>query len=724
MLPRFPNLAGFEQLDTLLDAHGHTHLLDLIAPHARTVRVLDGVWVPGEGLAWKRVDAAFLRAWNGPEHGAPIVDALCAALDADPLAVRRVVLYQVARDLYRYRGRAVLLARAAHLRIHPDEIPYVVAAALAAGPEPDRAAAESIASVWRAGSLARARESADRLDAERNVENAGDHVLAGLCRTIRLAGRTRDRLARMAVHCEANGHTDHAITVWTRLWERWADAPARAALTTYAPAGPVVNARFLDDRVVLDWSPVHGHGHGRIDYTIARVVDDLPPDRRPEPEPLATVTDTAFEDHAPPPGRRVRYLVATRREGIEGPWATTATIATTPDVATLTLEATRGGIEGSWPAPPDRTIVRVTRRPDRAPTHPGDGHDVEPHPDGLGFTDSPLPDGSTWHYHVVLGIRCPDGAFAYSAGRAAHALVHPWPDPVQDPHARAGDAEGTVEVVWTEPRHGHAHARWYDDDGAAPEQGTRIPAEAAGELVEAPHVFALPRHGIRTLALATRLGPLAVAGPRLRVAVAEPVLELRAEHVADAVRVRWTWPAHTRRVDVTWETHTGETPDGGGQRVVTRTEYRSAGVDLPIDPQSACRVQVCPITESGGDIDIRPARMVTLGPRRTVRYRVHRPHRFARDRRATVEITIDGSPDAAFGLVLLARPGREMPLTVEQGQVLVRLADARPQPGQPLDIRVDLRELPRPSRLRAFLDGPGAASCRLEHPSSETLLVT
>ncbi|MYW05332.1 hypothetical protein [Streptomyces sp. SID3343] len=715
MLPRFPNLVGFEDLDALLAEHAHVHLLDLLAPDAPTLRVLDGVWVPGNGLSWKPVDAAFLRAWHGPSTAAPAVTALCAALEHDRLAVRRVVLYQLVRDLQRHRGRAVVTARAAHLRIHPDEIPYIAAAAVASAPGADREAAESLASVWQAGSLARARELAERL-----TEQRVDHVLDRVCRDIERAGRVRDRLTNIATRAEAAGDTDSAITVWTRLWKRWADGPAYDGLTRHAPPGPAVRARFGGDRVTLDWQHVEAGGH--IDYAVARLADDHPPGQEAAAEPLGTVSVPRFEDTTPPPGRRIRYLVAARRDEVAGAWATTATVSTAPELPDLYLEPIRGGIGGRWAEPPAGAEIRVTRRADHPPTSPGDGTDVPVRADKRGFADTGLPEDSAWHYLAVAAYRCPDGTFAYSTGRSANTVVRAWPDPVEllDAHA---DEAGTVRVTWTEPARGHVHARWYDD-GAAPEPGRPLPSGTVGDPVEPPHDFGLHPHGIRTLGFATRRGPLTVAGPGLRVEVAEPVEQLRAEHVAEVVRVLWTWPATTQRVEIDWHGHTQDGLPITGRRVVARAEYRVRGVDLPIAAASTCRITVRPIVTSDADVLVRPARAVPLGARRTVRYRIRKPNLFARDRRATVVITIDGRPEGPVGLTLLARPGREMPLTVEQGRVLLRLPDACPDPDRPLDIRVDLRDLPRPSHLRAFLDGPNAASCRLEHPSTETLLVT
>lgn len=125
VLPQFPGMRGFAELDAVIGRLGFRHAADLLRgpaveagtsvfatlPKAATddgFRILDGLWFPARGRAWTRVDLSHIREtaerWrtsSDPRAGtaAALMDTMETVVRDDPMGPRRIVLWQVCRAL-------------------------------------------------------------------------------------------------------------------------------------------------------------------------------------------------------------------------------------------------------------------------------------------------------------------------------------------------------------------------------------------------------------------------------------------------------------------------------------------------------------------------------------------------------------------------------------------------------------------------------------------------
>ncbi|MGW6510283.1 hypothetical protein ACWGCP_22515, partial [Streptomyces niveus] len=117
VLPQFPGMRGFAELDAVIGRLGFRHAADLLRgpaveagtsvfatlPKAATddgFRILDGLWFPARGRAWTRVDLRHIREtaerWrtsSDPRAGtaAALMDTMETVVRDDPMGPRRIV---------------------------------------------------------------------------------------------------------------------------------------------------------------------------------------------------------------------------------------------------------------------------------------------------------------------------------------------------------------------------------------------------------------------------------------------------------------------------------------------------------------------------------------------------------------------------------------------------------------------------------------------------------
>ncbi|KRV48975.1 hypothetical protein AQ490_21885 [Wenjunlia vitaminophila] len=623
-LPQFPGLRGYAALDRALRELGFRHAADLLratpaspggAPAAppspgqadEGFRVLDGLWFPGRGTLWRRVDLEYVQRvrdrWGASadprgETAADLADTLETLLRDDPMGLRRLVLWQLGCRLLDGPGGPTGTSATA-LGVHSTEAGPLAAAVAADFPAagPARTAAETINEIWPGPRLREALRVAVDLPAA-----PADHRLAGLLADLRASGAEADRLMGDALRRERDADPRAAAATWLRAARQAPDDPrARAGLLRAAvrvadgphrtPAPAVVVED--DGRAVrLTWADREAapQRRPRVGYQVVRIPGEAT-DEAVE-VPLGD-TATAVLDSDVPVGQPLRYAVLPVRRGrIAGTPRVTAPVVLTPEVADARAESVPEGVRLRWRADPSAADIRAVRR-NGDPEHPGEP--VPCHRDGL--TDRPLPPG-TYHYEVSCGYPGPDGELVWSAGRRVTAAAHLWPSPVEGLTVRHGDAAGPVRVECRPPARGQGRVVPWTSWPVRPGEDV---SELVGRLPRTGGASAelAPPPGTRVRATAVSvLGDRAVSGPSVVIEHPGTVRNLTVHRpgrthpaVRDRALVTFDWPDPAVLVLVEWE------PVGGGpERMrVPRSRYRTERrVEIPVS-DGEWRVTVTPL---------------------------------------------------------------------------------------------------------------------------------
>ncbi|MFI6080033.1 hypothetical protein ACIBBB_03395 [Streptomyces sp. NPDC051217] len=245
VLPQFPGMRGFADLDSVIGRLGFRHAADLLRgpaveagtspfatlPKATTddgFRILDGLWFPARGRAWTRVDLRHIREtaerWRtstDPRAGtaAALMDTMETVVRDDPMGPRRIVLWQVCRELKDRAGGPTAEAAEA-LGVHSTDAAALASAVAAGfpGKGPAREAAESINEVWPGARLREALRIADLLPA-----HPTDHVLANFRTRLNDRAAAVDRLMAEARRLGTLGELRAAAVSWLAAVRRAAD---------------------------------------------------------------------------------------------------------------------------------------------------------------------------------------------------------------------------------------------------------------------------------------------------------------------------------------------------------------------------------------------------------------------------------------------------------------------------------------------------------------------
>ncbi|ARQ70859.1 hypothetical protein [Streptomyces marincola] len=613
-LPLFPAVPEYGTLCRHLADGGFRHVVEaLLPPRAAEAayrpaasaepdgaepgfRVLDGLWLPPErGHDLRRADAAeCLRAaarWEASgdaRAGAArhVLDRLARAADEDPMALRRLTLYQLS-CLLTDEGPPT---GAAALALGVDRAEAeLLADAVAAGfppPGPAREAAEELADAHRAHHLRRARRLIGAIPAA-----SADPGLARLRSGIDTAFRDVAReLADAARHTAAGRHRAAATACLRAARTVADDEAARAALLaaavasgdsgTTAPVAAVVEAQ---GGVRLSWS-----APGRAArFLVLRWAEGDGPETAvevPVPAPAEGAIPApragthVVRDPEPPTGRVLRYAVVPwdgRR--VAGIARATAALRVTPEVTGARAVAVPDGLRLRWQPHPAATAVRAVRLD--APG--GDtGPSVDCGPDGL--TDRPLPAGSHT-YLVTSAYPGEDGEPVWSPGQRVTGTAEDWPAPVPGDVALTTAGDGRVSLGCRLPARGEARlAVWR---GRAPEPGEDISRALPGLSFlhgegngRAATVLPPRRAALRVTAVSV-LGERAVAGPSALIETLGEVADLTASRRGpDLAEVAFAWPEPAVLVLLRWES--------GGRREerrVPRSLHGAGPLLIPVD---------------------------------------------------------------------------------------------------------------------------------------------
>ncbi|MEV0438360.1 hypothetical protein AB0I46_05375 [Streptomyces spectabilis] len=623
-LPQFPGMRGYAELRAAIRDLGFPHAAGLLReparrqaasgvfgtlPQAETddgFRVLDGLWFPGRGGLWQRVDVPYVRraqtAWRTSADpraltAAAVVDTLETLVRDDPMGLRRVVLWELC-CLLKDRGpgpgpaagAATTADDVAALGVHRSEARLLAAAVDAGFPAegPVRRAAEAVNDIWPGRRLRAAERVAEPLPRAPH-----DHVLARLLGSLRARSTAVARLAARAGALEARGDWRGAATAWLGALRQAEDAPEtrtgllRAATgladATAVPGRAPTTVAVDDQRVRLTWRPPRAAAS--VTYQVLRFPDGAP-DRATE---LGGATGglTAADARAPL-GRALRYAVVPLRGGrVAGVPLVTAPVLIAPDATGLTAVPVPDGVRLRWHPHPAATAVRVRRSTDGGAPHTVRTNE----PDRL--LDVPLPVG-THVYEVACGYPGggPDGGTAWSPGARVTARVEEWPAPVAELTAhRAGDR---VRLAWSPPERGESTLVAWTAGPVAPgaDVSARFTALGRGPLpARELEVTTEPGRRLRLTAVSA-LGERAVAGPSVVVEHPRPVGEVTVRRTgAGRAEVRFRWPEPAVLARVAWD-------DGvrGEERSVARSTHRAAGGRVTVDvPDTACAVTVTPL---------------------------------------------------------------------------------------------------------------------------------
>ncbi|MFE9646091.1 hypothetical protein ACFYO0_18695 [Streptomyces sp. NPDC006365] len=622
-LPCLPAMRGYGRLREALDTIGFRHVADALraptaARHAsfgslpqaetdRGFRVLDGLWFPGRGNLWQRVDLEYVRKvradWlaSGDARAAEaagVVDTLEAYVRHEPMGLRRLLLWQLG-CLLRDGSDGATEEAAVALGVHRDEARHLAAAVAAGFPAAGdaRRAAERLGDMWPGDRL---RET-ERFVAEMH-DTGRDPALTQLLESLRARSTEVARLTAGATRLAANGSARAAASAWLGAARRAADdsgieaallaAAAHAADTGPADTGARLEATVHERTVTLTWPPARSRASG-VTYRLLRFPDGSPGAATdlsqgaatdaagtagavtPESADVPVGADSTGSAGRPlrrtdadaPVGHPLRYAVVPLRRGlIAAVPLVSAPVVIAPDVAGVTVTLVPGGVRLRWGAPdPACTAVSAHRIADGAPAV-----SVTCGRDGL--LDVPLAPGD-YTYEVRCGYPGPGEQTEWSPGVRVGASAEEWPGQVEDLTARfVGDGD-RVALTWRPPDRGRSTVLPWRSVPVGP--GTDVSGRAGLTVPESPAdpepsvEVAVPERSRLRMTSVSVLGERTVTGPDVVVERPGMVRDLTAHRIsADRAAVRFDWPEPAVLVVVRWE--------GGGRREerrVARSRY-------------------------------------------------------------------------------------------------------------------------------------------------------
>jgi hypothetical protein len=486
--------------------------------------------------------------------------------------------------------------------------------------------------------------------------------------------------------------------------------PERLAALPPPPPGKAA-ARVDGDHVLITWqaSPALA---GRVHYLVMRNNDRAPASPA---EGTAVATRTERQDIADaqaPPGTALFYSVFATRDGVSGghawsPPAVTPSVIFTPEVTGLTVEASETAVAFSWRVHAGTETIIARRAQDHPPAGPDDGTAVQASLAGL--TDRGLHCGTEYFYRIMASYRTQAGQRRLSAGVVVPVVPEPAPEPVTSLHVRL-PANGSAGVVaaWAPVRHGQVRLARTGKPPRWP-VGTRLTPDEAALLGQ---VSGLPRRGadgldllelrlppgLHYLTALTAGGRTVVVGDSAEIALAEPVRDLSALRMQDAVRLSWIWPDDATDAVVSWA--------GGELRCSRRVYEDEGGVTVGVGAAETLIEVRAVYSHPGGELTAPAAQASVPGRGVTLNYRIHRVSRM-HPRQRVVEIATE-QPTRLPALVVVRATGPYAPDDPAEGEAVARIESQSIEPGQPVRVTV---ELPKGSGwLACFVDPSSARS--------------
>ncbi len=226
-LPLSPLVGCYQELVAQQRALGLRHIGEALVPSGGRLRVLDGVYVSRAPRGWNRVDGVALRqaAANNPAAG-ELLRRLADLHDRDPMALRRVLLYQLL-DLLQSHPSGGRDALAASLGIDAGEATALAHAAKMRRPldATQRTAAEALQDAWERGRLRRAARLASQLP----TDGGRDPFLVQRLRQITARVQEADDVLATARRLEEDGDVEACASSGSRptAGARCADSSVR-----------------------------------------------------------------------------------------------------------------------------------------------------------------------------------------------------------------------------------------------------------------------------------------------------------------------------------------------------------------------------------------------------------------------------------------------------------------------------------------------------------------
>lgn len=785
-LPLSPLVGGYGELRSAQQTLGLGHLGELLTPPGGRLRLLDGIFaVTGPGRR-RHVGPEVLRSLrrDRPEPAALwLLERLAAIQDADPAALRRILLYQLTH-LLQDHPRGELPATAAGFGVDRAEAAALVHAAArrARLDEGQRTAAESLTDDVLGHRIRSAARRAALLPP------AGeDRPLAALLAELAARTAAADTVLAVARRAEEQGDPGRACLHYEEAAALAGDCPraVRGLVRTYRPEpgdpGAPVSV-LVPGGVELRW-PSGDFGDTR--WRVVRLTRG-----EPAGAPLAEVPGRpvggVLVDSGAGTGEEIRHVaLPLRADGtVDGPPLIAAPLSVAPAVTEPAAVDGNGWIGASWTAPPDAVRCEVTLTGPRGPV-------PVPPVARAGSRETLRVEGAVpGRYALVVRARyAPKGGAdrgALSAPVTVPVTVHAWPEPVLTLTARPREAGGVefrrtggdgaeVRLVrwpgttpaeraeltaaelpppldWAAP----GWTRSTTDDPATSVAGTTVPGAsvpgagvpgastpgAGGPVGDDPACVGHPPPGSQTVVSAVSvLGARAVAGPSVLVEAPLPVTGLTLRRAApDVVEVGFDWPGAAGTVTA------AVTQDGRRTEIaVARSVFLREGLRLPVTP-AALSVEVHAAPRSARSVLASPGAdaRAELPADVAISYElVPGARRGLRRGPAVLRVTVrapGGAPGPELpdlpGFVLVARGdgGRDprRPSGPADGPAVCRvtgaeLAAAAASTGTgtgTVERPIDTAVAPgRPYALRGFLLGGAAASVRLEEPSLPTLVI-
>ncbi|PWK74936.1 hypothetical protein BCL76_101671 [Streptomyces sp. CG 926] len=782
-LPLSPLVGGYGELLAAQQTIGLRHLGELLIPSGGRLRVLDGIFaVTGPGRR-RHVGAEVLRSLrrDRPEPAAAwLLERLAAIQDADPAALRRILLYQLTH-LLQDHAQGQLPTTATGFGVDPAEAPALVRAAArrARLDTGQRAAAEALPDDVPAHRIRCAARRAQLLPP------AGeDRPLAALLAEVAARAAAADTALTVARRAEEQGDPARACLHYEEAAALAGDCPraVRGLVRTYRPdpgdPGPP-RSTLVAGGVELRW-PSADFGDTR--WRVVRLTRG-----EPAGAPLAEVPGQpvggVLLDHGAGIGEEIRHVaLPLRADGtVDGPPLIAAPLSVAPAVTGAAATDGNGWLGLSWTAPADALRCEVTLTGPRGPV-PVPAV-VRAGPRESLRVDTKVPGRYAW---VVRARYAPKGRAergVLSAAVTVPVTVHAWPEPVLGLTALTREAGGVefrrtggegaeVRLVrwpgtapaeraeltaaelpppldWVAPGWTGPTATGPDRTGpGANGPDTGVPdsnrpdtsrPDASRPAATGPVCVGHPPPGsLTTVSAVSVLGARALAGPSVLVEAPLPVTGLTLRRAApELVEVGFDWPGTAGTVTAVLIQDGRRT-----EFAVARSVFLREGLRLPVTPaalsveaHTAPRGARSVLASPGGDAraelpaDVAIAYELVPGARRGLR-------RGPAVLRVTVRAP-GGAPALELpGFVLVARgdDGRDprRPSGPTGGTAVCRvtgaeLATAAAGTGTgtgTVERPIDTAVAPgRPYALRGFLLGGAAASVRLEEPPLPSLVI-
>ncbi len=438
---------------------------------------------------------------------------------------------------------------------------------------------DNLYGLWRERKLEEARKVLKRIQAEFGKLGTED-----IESDIKTSIEQAEKAFRAAESLRKAGKDAQAIDKYTEALDHCADFQrAKDALARIPPSAPSsLKVGLSGSTAHLSWSPVRTGG--TISYQVRRKKTGFPADLN-DGTMVAEVSSPACYDKSVPVGIPLYYSVFTIRSGVSSNVAANSgphiRIA---DITGLEVEAGDGQVSFRWTRPAGCTAVEIWRKPDSAPSKPGDGTRVSASLDSA--VDQGLKNGMNYGYLIVACFSDPAHARRVLKTPGVEVVVTPMTPPSAVMNLTGKRKGHTVILNWTPPARGTVQIRQTKKQpgfspgkiislSSADRFGTPIRVSTRGQaqisLKEQGRVFFIPL---------SVMGQTAVLGKPVSVTTIDEVEDLKAHRHGNTINLTWTWPAKAEEAVVAWkhDTYPASMDDNlAGRLPITRKEYDRHG---------------------------------------------------------------------------------------------------------------------------------------------------